>query len=455
MFQKLKPYKTLLIILSLVFGIALLAVGAYYILKLKQPISQSELSFYDADGSIVRCEIKPNWFVFLQENCSQSEGQKILSNYKSSATFTLSNSLNDFFTFCENEYPAITYQTIFNEQIVSLSADDSNASIKKAVLFIAEKLLMRCSEVIKGRLTKVGFENAEIIYNQQKQSIRIVAGPVKRVDEFKNFITRPAQLNFWETYTNHEIENAFISADSALRQHLFPEEANASKELFDNTSDTMSLQSLASEGSLAETTEEAQWAAARNKNPLRVYLMGGFEPKFNANIPIHDARISYVAWKDTAELRKYLEMETVKNKFPKDIQFYFGDADDEIKKLKMSILYGIRSVFNGNKALISGEQIETAAVDFDPINGSPAIMITMNRYGAKVWERMTEKNIGHPIAMVLDGKVLSAPMPTEKIMGGRSNISGLFSINEAYELATLLNLGALPLSLYIEEESGK
>lgn len=456
MLQKLKPYKTLLIFFSLGIGIAAVSIAAFYFLRTKNTVKLNELNFYDADGNIVNYELKPDWKVFLYEYASPTIQQK-LEILASESSNTANNpeieSLEDVFSFCDREFPTFSYSNIFNQEIISLAVDTSNASINKAVINKAEKQMLRSTEILKGRLTKVGFPNAEIKYNKQAQSIRIIVGPLKRFDDFKTFIIRPAQLNFWETYSNHEIMNAFVQADLALKQHLFPDKNGASQEQIENTSDTISLKSLINEGSLAETSEQAKWAAARRENPLRVYLAGGFEPRFNNNIPIHDARISYVEWKDTADLYKYLELEIIKKNFPKDAQFYFGDADAETKKLKLSILYCIKTVFNGNKPLISGDQVESARLDYDQITGSPCISLEMNLYGSKVWERMTGNNINHPIAMVLDGKVLSAPAPTEKISGGRSNISGSYTVNEAYELATLLNLGALPLKLKIIKES--
>jgi SecD/SecF fusion protein len=68
----------------------------------------------------------------------------------------------------------------------------------------------------------------------------------------------------------------------------------------------------------------------------------------------------------------------------------------------------------------------------------------MNSSGAKTWAKMTEENIGKPIAIVLDNIVYSAPNVISKIDGGNSSISGNFTTEEAQDLANILKSGKLP-----------
>jgi preprotein translocase subunit SecD len=87
------------------------------------------------------------------------------------------------------------------------------------------------------------------------------------------------------------------------------------------------------------------------------------------------------------------------------------------------------------------------------INGAePAVSFSLDSIGAKRFAEITKSNTGKPFAIVLDNKVLSAPVIREPILGGSGVISGNFNINEAKDLALLLRSGALPASIKITQE---
>jgi preprotein translocase subunit SecD len=102
-------------------------------------------------------------------------------------------------------------------------------------------------------------------------------------------------------------------------------------------------------------------------------------------------------------------------------------------------------------ALFTGEYLTDARVSFDQFNQS-FVGLNFNAQGARLFERITGENVGRRLAIVLDGKVHSAPVIQEKISGGRASITGGFSIEEATDLALVLRAGALPAPVYIMEE---
>ena len=79
--------------------------------------------------------------------------------------------------------------------------------------------------------------------------------------------------------------------------------------------------------------------------------------------------------------------------------------------------------------------------------------MTMNAEGAKQWKRLTAENIGKSVAIVLDGYVYSFPTVQAEISGGRSQITGNFTVNEAKDLANILRSGKLPAPARIIEEA--
>jgi preprotein translocase subunit SecD len=104
-----------------------------------------------------------------------------------------------------------------------------------------------------------------------------------------------------------------------------------------------------------------------------------------------------------------------------------------------------------SKVELSGEALTNAAVSYDE-TGLPAVSFDFNSAGARKFADITKSNIGKPFAIVLDGKVITAPVIRSAILGGSGVISGNFSLEEAKDLAMLLRAGALPAPLTIEEE---
>ena len=102
------------------------------------------------------------------------------------------------------------------------------------------------------------------------------------------------------------------------------------------------------------------------------------------------------------------------------------------------------------RVMVSGELLETAQASFDQ-NNQPAVSFTLNAEGAKKFGRVTGANIGRPFAIVLDGKVVSAPTIQSQIFGN-GQITGSFTVAETNELSLILRAGALPAPLIVMEE---
>ena len=99
------------------------------------------------------------------------------------------------------------------------------------------------------------------------------------------------------------------------------------------------------------------------------------------------------------------------------------------------------------ETIISGDLLTDARVAFDPQFNEPYVAITFNSTGGKIFERITAANVGNRLAVVLDGKIHSAPVIRERIGGGRASISGNFTHNTATDLAIVLRAGALPATM--------
>lgn len=101
--------------------------------------------------------------------------------------------------------------------------------------------------------------------------------------------------------------------------------------------------------------------------------------------------------------------------------------------------------------MLTGEDVDDARPAFDQMNQS-YVILNFNPRGGGIFERVTSENVGKRMAIVLDGKVYSAPVIREKIGGGRASISGNFTTAEANDLAIVLRAGSLPAPVTVLEE---
>ena len=96
---------------------------------------------------------------------------------------------------------------------------------------------------------------------------------------------------------------------------------------------------------------------------------------------------------------------------------------------------------------LTGKYLKRASLQFNPNDGSPEVSLEFNAEGAKMFEDITGRNIGKPVAIFLDGYPISVPTVNDKITGGTASISGHFNVEEAKLLVTRLNSGALPVPI--------
>ena len=155
--------------------------------------------------------------------------------------------------------------------------------------------------------------------------------------------------------------------------------------------------------------------------------------------------------RDTGTLNDYLRMDLVKNKFPSNLVFMYGKTESGDPKMKnILMLYAIKTLDNG-QAELEGDHITNAAQDYDE-RGRIAIKMNMDKIGTNIWAKMTTRNVGKPIAIVLDNFVYSAPNVNDPITTGSSQISGSYTIKEAQDLSEILESGKLPAPAKIVQE---
>ena len=101
---------------------------------------------------------------------------------------------------------------------------------------------------------------------------------------------------------------------------------------------------------------------------------------------------------------------------------------------------------------LTGADLQSATVVFDSQTGKPAISLQFTKEGGDKFEKITERNVGKPLPVILDNQIVTQPTVQAKITGGQAQISGSFTIDEAKQLAIQLNAGALPVPVNLVEE---
>ena len=222
----------------------------------------------------------------------------------------------------------------------------------------------------------------------------------------------------------------FVSANERLKDILEPVEEE--EEVSKPESEIDSLLSDVAQDSLDLTPQV---------NPLLSKLIPA-NPNSHA--------IARVLVSDTAEIGGYLRMREIKRLLPNDIQFTKFLWERSAKDSEIAELFALKSN-RDNTPRISGDVVSDAQDTFDQYN-KPAVSMTMNTRGAKEWEKLTGDAFNNQtgIAIVLDNKVYTAPgVSSGPISGGRSEITGTFTVNETKDIANVLRAGKLPASAEI------
>ena len=155
---------------------------------------------------------------------------------------------------------------------------------------------------------------------------------------------------------------------------------------------------------------------------------------------------------DMAAVNAYLSQPSVRELLPADITFKWAvKGDDHIDG--RYYLYAIKVSTPDGKAPLDGSVVTDAREQYAQRGATAEVSMTMNAEGTQEWARLTGENVGKCIAIVLDDYVYSAPRVNGKIDKGQSSITGDFTIQEAQDLANVLNSGKVPAPAKIIQDT--
>ncbi|MGX8712966.1 MAG: protein translocase subunit SecDF [bacterium] len=348
--------------------------------------------------------------------------------------------------------PNVSLASIFSSGDLrdKIKMGDDNDAVIKAVRAEASDAYERTYQIISKRIDKFGVAQPTIQKLSASERILVELPGVKEPERVRKLLKGTAQLEFWQTYDNTEALRFLDAANSYLASLAKGESQVADTAAKEESADSTSLvDQLAIDNNAAVSGNENEEAA--KSNPLFAKLM----PYLNQNNqPIPGSIVGLAHEKDRAAISAMLEQAAARKIFDtRTVKFLWSaKADDHFTGGDIYTLYAIKVTTRDGAALLDGSCISDARQDFSS-NGKSEISMTMNSTGAREWKRITGENVGKCIAIVLDDLVYSAPVVNGEIAGGRSSITGDFTLDEAKDLANILKSGKLPAPANIVSEA--
>jgi SecD/SecF fusion protein len=321
--------------------------------------------------------------------------------------------------------------------------------------------------ILRNRIDRFGVSQPNISRLEGTGRVMIELPGVKEPERVRKLLQGTANLEFWETYENNEIYSYFIEVNKKIKE-INESEAKAktdsskteaspldllsdktAKEVLPKADTTKSIvDELLSKDTTSADTAQTDAQAAKDY-PLFMVLRPNVTQSGEL---MKGSGVGIAHYKDTMKVNRYLNMKQVKVILPPDVKFLWS-----YKPIKGTTDYyeliAIRITTREKIAPLDGSAITSARPEFGQSGSTADVSMGMNSEGAKVWARLTRENVGKQIAVVLDNYVYSNPVVQSEIKGGRSSITGDFTITEATDLANVLKSGKLPAPARIIEEA--
>ncbi len=414
-------------------------------------------------------DLKGGMNVMLQVELSDL--LKALSNNNTSPQFVEAialaeknhvDSRSDFITLFADAWnqvaPGQRLSSIFGtyEMGDKIKPESTNDDVIKVIRAEAESAISNSFNVLRNRIDRFGVTAPNIQKIGNSGRILIELPGVKEPERVRKLLQGTASLEFWTTHENSDVYKYLQEANEVIKTYLEDTsgEGYALKEVAEKKAEIeKDKPASTSEDLVAQVAEidsisvdEVNFA---KNNPL-FYLL---HPSIYNGQLAPGPCVGMAHYRDTAKINALMKLPQVQALFPSDVIFMWSNKPAAMDKTATTFeLLAIKSSSRDGKAPLDGGVITDARVSYASSGGAPEVDMAMNAEGARVWARLTADNIGKCIAIVLDDMVYSYPRVQVEITGGRSQISGNFTITEAEDLANVLKSGKLPAPARIVQE---
>ena len=389
----------------------------------------------------------PDVIDFLADHKQDVAYQKALEMAKQEET----KSQKDFITLFVDAYhqvaPGHKLAEIFATQELKgkVSTQSTDGEVVKALREAVASAIDNSYNVVTNRIDQYGVVQPNIQKLEGQEGRLMVEMPgIREPERMRKLLQGSANLEFWETYNNQEINPYLTQLDQRLANADTKTDTTATASNKEVQGKKAPAKKLVLDRSDVAEGGNAQMDAMKKMHPLLSMLQ---------TIPGNAlSLVGYASVRDTAAINKIIYSQLAKQIFPSDLKLLWGAKPAEgLNKKNVFELYALKVTTADGRAPLEGDVVTFAKDEFDQ-HGRPQVSMTMNSEGAREWAALTKANQGKAIAIVLDGVVYSAPNVKGEITGGQSVISGNFTIEDTKDLANTLKSGRMPAPAKIVQE---
>ena len=356
-------------------------------------------------------------------------------------------SSQDFISLFQQKYQSIDpnaklaniFSITMNDRISPADANDKVvAELRKELLSAADNSF----NVLRTRIDRFGVVAPNIQKLERAERILIELPGIKEPERVRKLLQGSANLEFWKTYNVNELLNGFNVINARTSAYVASKQSNAPVE---TATDSLSNDSI--DTTLAATENLRDWESEKitiNK-PFTQYFA---EPYF-AMGGASGSIVGTVSRNDTASVNYMLDK--FKDSFPADVRFKWGFKGVDAREIYYQ-LFALRGDGSKRGPALDGDVVVSARADAGARGSAWEVSMQMNSSGSSRWATITGSEKGRAIAIVLDGYVYSAPNVNDKIEGGRSQITGNFTPEEAKDLENTLKSGKMKAGVRIVQE---
>jgi len=383
------------------------------------------------------------------------------------------NNNTDFVTLFVDAYEAANPDGSLAPYFLNTGDDDNTLNINSPNNVVASWLRTKSTGVVKNtyerlreRIDKLGVVQPNISLDAARDMIVVELPGIKNPARARAFLEATAKLEFWQTYRNSDNNFQIIQAFSDMDERL------GKVGITEDTTKLEIPEFITQQDTIYVTDSLGNATAEINSiNPIQIPnpefsqreagpLFSLFAPNTSGGQDGQGSPImGFAKPNDTSAINALFKNPAVQNMLPRDLTLMWGykpnvDADAEGVEVSQMFLYGIKKR-PGDVAPLEGDVITTASTQNN--QGQIEVTLGMNNEGATTWYKMTKfasENGAREVGIVLDGEVVSCPsVRNGAISGGRTSISGGFDIQEADDLARILEIGKLPARPVIIQEA--
>ena len=342
--------------------------------------------------------------------------------------------IDAFRTAFEARDPEARLSRYFTDSEAGITRRSSNDEVVTWLKAEADEAIDRAIEIIRDRVDRFGVSEPSIAKQGDRRVVVELPG-VDDPDRVRGLLKGTARLEFRLTADPEQLGR---SLQNVMAYYAETDGQSA------DTSEAATDEASAIDEAAADTSFDLDAILGDlDENAPQNALADIFSP-IGQGVIFGAALAS-----DTARVNELLAAPAVRNLMPPNVRLMYSSSPAAVQEDGQEVYYllGVRE-----EVELTGDVITDARVEFDPMTNIPEVTMEMNTEGARTWARLTGANVGRTIAIVLDNVVYSYPVVNQRIVGGRSSISGLDSRAEAQDIVTILKSGALPAPLQIEEE---